>query len=713
MKRFFLCFFLSCPVISSFAGEGLWIPLLLENRTISDMQSAGLRLSAEDIYSINKACLKDAVVMFGKGCTGELISPEGLLITNHHCGYGRIQAHSTVDKNYLTDGFWAGSRDQELPNPGLTVSFLVRIEDVTDNVLQGTSDDMTDKERAAIVDRNSAALIDSAIRGTHYDAEVESFFFGIDYYLFVYEVFSDIRLVGSPPSSIGAFGGETDNWVWPRHRGDFSLFRIYAGKNNEPSPYDSSNVPYKPKKFLAISTKGIRDGDFTMVMGYPAHTDEYLYSEGLEIIAHDILPAKIKMREERLRIMKEEMAKSPVLKLQYANKYEGTSNAWKKWKGVVEGIRRTGAIDEKKRQEKKLTDSISSGTAVSSYFTPVMQQLNDFYSRNKAGIIAADLGYEVLSSCELANFVSDFYTRTLPALYDTNGYALTKAKLRTLADNFNKTVSPDIDRKTMPCLLDIYCKSTDATYHPGIYNTIQDRFKGNAKDYVNRMFEKSIFTHPRKLDRFINNLSVHSAKRLLADPAICFYESFSDMLLAYYNTSDSLDFVVQHLYRDYLKGLMKFDTNRILYPDANFTMRISYGKIEGYQTADAIDYLYYTTTKGLLEKENPDVADYLLDGKLKKIIESKDFGSYAVDSVMPVCFVASNHTSGGNSGSPVLDAYGRLIGINFDRNWEGTISDYRFDPAVCRNISLDMRYVLFIIDKYAGATNIMRELILD
>jgi Peptidase S46 len=713
MIKFFFPLIFSWMSLFSFAGEGMWIPLLLENRTIADMQAAGLKLSAADIYSINQACLKDAVVMFGKNCTGELISPEGLLITNHHCGYGRIQAHSTVEKDYLTDGFWAQSRSEELPNPGLTVSFLVRMEDVTEKALLGVTPDMPEGQREEIVNKNSREIIAKAVKDTHYEAGIESFFFGSDYYLFVYEVFEDVRLVGAPPSAIGKFGGDTDNWIWPRHTGDFCLFRVYAGKDNKPAPYDTANIPYRPKKYLTISAQGVHEGDFTMVIGYPANTDEYLYSGGLELITREILPVKVKMREERLGIMQEEMAKSPAVKLQYAEKYQGTANAWKKWIGVIEGVQRTKAIYEKRKQESMFTDTALTDTCRTKYFKPVLLRLHDFYSANGIGIAASELGHEALNSFEMASFASNFDNKVMMAGHDTGDLPVVKDQLRKMTDGFFKKVDLTIDRRTMESILGIYFASVDPLYFPGIYNTIRDRFDGDANGYVEWLFHKSIFTHQEKLNRSIDNLSARSVKKILSDPASLFYRSFAEALTSYYPVADSLNLVLQRLYRDYLRGLMATDTNRVYYPDANFTMRVTFGKVEGYKAADAVTYDYHTTATGILEKENPEIDDYKVDEKLRQILEKKDFGRYGQNATLPVCFIASNHTSGGNSGSPVLDKEGRLIGINFDRNWEGTVSDFEYDPAVCRNISLDIRYVLFLIDKYAGASNIMQELTIE
>ncbi|OFY53209.1 MAG: hypothetical protein A2Y87_02785, partial [Bacteroidetes bacterium RBG_13_46_8] len=573
-----------------------------------------------DIYSINQACLKDAVVLFGRGCTGEVISPGGLLITNHHCGYGRIQAHSTVEKDYLTDGFWAYSRSQELPNPGLTVSFLVRIEDVTEKALEGVRQDMTEQQRDEVVDRNSGEIIADAVKNTHYKAEIESFFFGSDYFLFVYEVFEDIRLVGAPPSSIGKFGGDTDNWVWPRHTGDFSLFRIYAGKDNKPAPFDTANIPYRPRKYLTISAQGVREGDFTMIMGYPANTEEYLHSGGLEMITADMLPAKIEMRDERLRIMKEEMSKSPEVRIQYADEYQGAANSWKKWMGIIDGVQRTDAVNKKIRHELMLTDTALNDTCTTQYFKTVIRRLDDYYSENKTGLTASNLGHEALSSFEMALFASEFDRKALMTRFDTCDYPAVKDQLKSLADGFYKKVNLTIERRIMSSVLEIYFASVDPLYFPGIYKTIQDRFGGDINSYVEWMFRKSLFADSGKLNRIIDNLSARSLKKLLSDPASLFYQSFSDALVSYYPVADSLELELQRLYRDYLSGLKAIDTGRVYYPDANFTMRVSFGKVEGYEPADAIAYDYQTTVTGILEKEDPDISDYKVDEKLRLII---------------------------------------------------------------------------------------------
>jgi hypothetical protein len=712
LKRFLVLLMtvIIAPTLS--AGEGMWNLLLLDSLNYIDMQEKGLRLKPEEIYSLNQASLKDAVVIFGKGCTGEVISPEGLVITNHHCGYSRIQAHSTVQNDYLTNGFWAGSKTEELSNPGLEVSFLVRIEDVTGKILTDIPDSLPESLRNTLVSKKVTLLEQEAIAGTHYEAEIKAFFFGRSYYLFVYEVFTDVRLVGAPPEAIGRFGGDTDNWVWPRHTGDFSLFRIYADKNNNPAPFSPDNVPYKPKKYLNISVDGVREGDFTMVLGYPGRTDEYLTSFGLRMIAQKSLPAKIEMRTLRLAALEEEMAKGPEARLRYTGRYVSVSNAWKKWIGVIKGVERSNALKRKEDFEQEFDQWAERHAEDPAGYASLMETFQAAYTLYEPLYLSNDLGNELLNSLELSDMVDDIQSRFYSMEDSSSQYK--KIALQNIIQSgrsFFKSGAVVIDHRIMARLMEIYAKNVLPEFYPDFYKQIINDFRGDYKAYNDHIFDQSIFTDSMRYMRLFAKSPEAIRKKLENDPLVIFYRDFSRILmLEVHKKMDNLNLVLNRLYRNYLSGMIMLDTSRILYPDANFTMRLAYGKVEGYQTSDAVHYRFFTTLGGVMEKEDPEVADYHVPEKLKDLFRSRDFGPYASNGLLPVCFIASNHTSGGNSGSPVFNAEGSLIGVNFDRNWEGTVSDYAYDPAICRNITLDIRYVLFVIDKVAEADWLLNEL---
>ena len=482
-------------ILPAWPGEGMWIPLEIDSVKLKEMQQNGFMLGPGEIYSHYHPSLKDAVVIFGGGCTGEVISPEGLVLTNHHCGYSRIQSHSTVEHNYLSDGFWAPTRGEELPNPGLTVTFLVRMEDVTRLVLAGVDDSLSEPERNRKILENVDMIEKNAQGDSHYSIQVKSFYFGRSYYLFVYEVFKDVRLVGAPPESIGRFGGDTDNWIWPRHSGDFSLFRIYAGKDNLPAEYSPDNVPYKPRKFLSISLEGVRDGDFTMVLGYPAHTDEYLTSQGLSLIADKSLPAKIEMRQIRLDAMRDEMKKSPESRLRYAAKYVSVSNSWKKWIGVRKGIVRSDAVNARKNKEEQFNRWAAGPPEKDSEYASLLDKFEQTYDQYEPVFLAYDLGNELMNSIEsfsLTNtFLSKYYT-----LVDSSRAYLNPVieKLRITGLNFFRTGALEIDKQILPELLRIYAMNTAVRYHPAVYNTIRDQFQNDYQAYIDKVFRKSYFT---------------------------------------------------------------------------------------------------------------------------------------------------------------------------------------------------------------------------
>lgn len=709
MLRTFLVLILSGLFTVLFAGEGMWIPLLLDSLNHQDMKEKGLRLSAEEIYSADQASLKDAVVIFGNGCTGEVISPEGLVITNHHCGYSRIQSHSTVEKNYLADGFWASSKQEELPNPGLTVSFLVRIEDVTAQVLNGVSSTMSEEQRRQKTMENIVSVRNKTELNTHYHAEIKPFFYGKEYYMFIYEVFRDVRLVGAPPETVGNFGGDTDNWIWPRHTGDFSLFRIYADKNNNPADYSPENVPYKPKKYLNISVGGIKEGDFTMILGYPGRTEQYLISDALQMIAGTSLPAKVAMRTARLDVIQEIMDRGPEYKLRYASKHKNISNSWKRWIGVTRGVDRASVIENKRRSEQEFIQWASGKPEYESLFSSFGAMFKEYAPL----YILNDLGGEFLSSMELLTIADRTQLRVF-SMQDSSEAGKEKSiqDLKRFGSRFFKTNAVEIDRKTFPQLLRIFAEYTDVNLHPDFYKKIESSYGNNYEAFVTDMFNTSIFTDSTRYLRTLNKSYKTIIQAVMRDPLMTIYRDFSILLTrtGAREKLDSLDSEMQRFYRKYITGLMAMESDRVFYPDANFSMRLTYGKVEGYKPVDAVYYNYYSTINGIIEKEDPEIPDYKVPGKLKELHSNGDFGSYLQDGALPVCFIASNHTSGGNSGSPVLDADGNLIGINFDRNWEGTVSDYAYDPLVCRNISLDIRYVLFIIDKLADADWILNEL---
>ena len=626
------------------ADEGMWLPALISQR-IEDMQAKGFKLSAEDIYSVNQASLKDAVVLFGSGCTGELVSDEGLLFTNHHCGYGYIQKHSSVEHDYLKDGFWALSRSQELPNPGLTVRFLERMEDVTALVLKGYKPGkMDEQDRAKIVRKNSDKLKELAVKeGNGLKASVEALYYGNQYFLFVFREYTDVRLVGAPPSSIGKFGGETDNWMWPRHTGDFSIFRIYAGKDNLPAEYSEDNVPYVPKKSLKISLAGVKEGDFTFV------TQEYVHSEAVKYIAEVSDPQKIALRTTRLQIMKKYMDQSQVVRIQYSSKYAGVANAWKKWQGEEKGLKKMRTVATKQAYEARFRE-----WARGTEYQDLLDNLAYVYEERNALYRAYEYYNETVRSIERLRMVSG-------RPFDRKDYY------------------QPIDEETFVALMEAFDKNLDDAYKPAYF--LQKRAEYDSFD----AWKDDVFASDEEAKALSDALDA-----FFAGPIVSKVRSLNESL--------------QLLYRDYMRAQMAFEPNKAFYPDANLTLRVAYGHVEGYRPADAIYYHPVSTLRGIIEKDNPDIFDYNIPQTLRDIYAQGGHEN------QPVCFLATNHTTGGNSGSPVLNAEGNLIGINFDRVWEGTLSDLAFDPDVCRNISLDVRYILFIIKEIGHADYLLDEM---
>lgn len=680
------------------ADEGMWLPSLISER-IGDMQSKGFRLSAEDIYSVNQASLKDAVVLFGRGCTGEVVSAEGLLLTNHHCGYSQIQKHSSVEHDYLRDGFWALTRKEELPNKGLTVSFLERMEDVTSQVLEGVTTALTETKRDSIVKANTVRLVKEATsEGRGLRATVESLYYGNQYFLFLYREYSDVRLVGAPPSSIGKFGGDTDNWMWPRHTGDFSIFRIYADKDNNPAEFSEDNVPYTPKKFFKISLGGVQEGDFTFVYGFPGRTQEYIMSEGVRYVSEVSDPAKIALRTMRLDIQRKYMSQSQKVRIQYSSKNAGVANAWKKWQGEMKGINRLGTVEAKREYEKRFAD-----WAAGTEYSTILPRLDSLYKALEPYTFAKEYYSETAATVELCRFAASMAQEI--ARGDNESAA-------SMSEAFFKDYCLPIDKESFVATMSAFVKDVPVEFHPEYMEGELARY-GSVGKWADALFGESVFADAEKVAK----LEAADSLVMRSDPAVRFANEFrkwygSDV----YPYERRLNQEITLLYRDYMRGQMAFEPEKSFFPDANLTLRVAYGSIAGYSPADGVYYEPVSTLEGIMEKDNPEIFDYNIPQRLRDIYAAKDYGQWAITmangkKTVPVCFIATNHTSGGNSGSPVINKDGNLIGLNFDRVWEGTMSDIVFDPDYCRNISLDIRYVLFTIDKLAGADHLLKEMV--
>lgn len=692
MKRFTLFALLSLICTVSRADEGMWLPALISER-IGDMQSKGFELSAEDIYSINQASLKDAVVLFGRGCTGELISSQGLLLTNHHCGYGQIQQHSSVEHDYLRDGFWAMSMEEELLNEGLTVSFLDRMEDVTDKVLKGLKEGMTEAQRIKLVKKNSEKLIKNATAASPaLRASVEALYYGNKYYMFVYRVFSDVRLVGAPPSSIGKFGGDTDNWVWPRHTGDFSIFRIYADKDNNPAAYSKDNVPYTPKKYFHIAASGASEGDFTFIYGFPGSTREYIMSEEVRYIAELSNPHKIALRTMRLDIQKRHMSADQAVRIQYSSKNANVANAWKKWQGEMKGINRLRTVERKREYESRFKAWAAGGE-----YEGLVEKLASLYGELEPYMFAYEYYLESARTVELVRFAENM----LAEASGGDAAAVTAA----IAAFFKDYYLP-IDKESFVAVMNAYRANVPDGFRPAYFEERLSEY-GSVEAWADVLFGTSVFADRGKLE----SMSPAEIAALTDDPAVVFGREFALWMDA--NVRGEvvrLNREITLVNRDYMRGQMEFEPQKQFYPDANLTLRVAYGKVQGYSPSDGIYYQPFSTIQGIIEKDNPEIFDYNIPQQFRDVIASGDYGRWGMDGKVPVCFIATNHTTGGNSGSPVINARGELMGINFDRVWEGTMSDIEFDPDFCRNISLDIRYVLFVIDRIGNAGHLIEEM---
>ena len=706
MKRLLLSLAILLTSAMAFAGEGMWIPMLLQYNE-KEMQEMGMRITADDIYSINHSSLKDAIVLFGGGCTGEIVSDYGLLLTNHHCGFDYIQKHSSVEHDYLTDGFWAMDRSQELPCPGLSVIFLREMRDVTEKVLFNVTDDMTEEDRQATINENIKKITAEVEKQTTYKVSIKPYFLGNEYYLLLNEVYTDVRLVGCPPSNIGKFGGDTDNWVWPRHTGDFSVFRVYADPDGHPADYSASNIPYRPAKHLEISLKGADEGDFAFVFGYPARTSEYLPAVAVDQEANVIDPIAVRLRGEILDIYNTYQEQDKKVRIQYASKHAGLGNGWKKWMGVTEGINHFRGVQKKRYYEESFQEW-ALGARNRYMYIDLLKNFEQKYKELEPYRVA----YTYLSNAGLNIEIFDFagnFNKLSQVTKETPQEEIDKmiTGLKKATENFFKDYYQPIDREVARTMLKEYLEHQPADFRPGFLNEIKD-----VDAYVEQLFEKSLFADKDKVMEFLESFKPSKVKKLQKDPALLAYQS----MIGFYRDEVNpkmgpINKEIDRMQRIYMKGQMAMEPEKRFSPDANFTLRVTYGKVEGFKPQDGKNFRHYTTLEGIMEKENPDVYDYVVEPKLKALYNSKDYGRYAdKDGTMHVAFTASVHTTGGNSGSPILNADGQLLGLNFDRCWEGTMSDLVYDPNICRNISVDIRYVLFIIDKFAGAKHLVNEM---
>jgi hypothetical protein len=708
---------IACLLFVTFlrAEEGMWLPIFLESLNEKQMRALGMKISAKDIYSINKGSLKDAIVSFGGFCTGEIISSKGLVLTNHHCGFDAIQNHSTLDHNYIRDGFWAKNNGEELANPDLFVTFIVRIEDVTKKILTGITPGATESERQSQVDKNSAELIRSLKKETYQSALVKPFYEGNQYFLFVTETYYDIRLVGAPPSAIGNFGKDSDNWMWPRHNADFSMFRIYADRNNKPAAYSPDNVPYVPKRSLSVSIDGITENDFTMVFGFPGKTTEYLFSGAVDQVVKVNDPAKIKIRDKALSIMDGFMRSDEQLKIQYAAKYASISNAWKKWQGEVLGLTRSGAVAKKKNYEATFQSRVEANAQWKLNYGSLLHELEAAYQSIKSLALARDYYLEITSKIEMLAIAAQLNS-LLRAYERGSDQAYTEQLSRvkeTLTAIFNE-YSTRVDRKLFSALMDLYVKDQPAGFiSPSVSKLYRaEDSNGPLKDAETAFYDNGVIVNKERLfAEYLAKDPKQAVELIKNDPAVkLFMEMANTYSMNVAAKLNPLQNQLNQLQRKYMQAQMEVMKERKFYPDANSTLRVTYGNVKGYEARDAVRYGIHSYLDGVIEKYIPGDYEFDVPERLRQLYAQKDYGIYGEGNKMPVCFIASNHTTGGNSGSPALDAYGNLVGLNFDRVWEGTMSDINYDASICRNIMVDIRYVLFIIDKYAGAGHLIREM---
>ncbi len=710
MRRLNVLLLLTVLIVGkAIADEGMWLPSLIHKINIDEMQEMGLELSAEDIYSINNSSLKDAVVALDRGsCTAELVSGKGLLLTNHHCAFGEIQSHSSVENDYLRDGFWAMSYEDELPNPGKTVTFLKSIEDVTDAVLADVTGEMSEEERKQKINEVADELEDEAKGDTHYETYVRSFFNSNRYYLFVTETFRDVRLVGAPPQALGKFGGDTDNWMWPRHTNDFAMFRVYCGPDGKPARYSEDNVPYEPEHFLPVSLKGIEEGDFAMIMGYPGSTNRYKTSYGVNYTMKVTNPVRVKVREKKLDILNDYMSSSQKARIQYASKYARSSNYYKYSIGQNRGLKNLEVISKKKKLEDEFTRWVNSDPQRRGKYGKALEYIADTYSEledNKAREYMAEAmirGPEIFMFAYRANSLFRVLDDDEP---NEQRIKMVTERIKGSLDRFYKDYHAPTDQKVVAALLELYAENNDARFYPDFFEKATR--KGFGK-YTDKMFRKSMFPEREELEEFLDDPSLKDLKK---DWVFQAARDIFDKYREIGELASQKDDQLMKGRRLFVAGLMEMQEDKHFYPDANSTMRLTYGKVLDYEPRDGVIYKYYTTTDGYLEKEIPGDDEFHVPERMKEMLLAEDFGRYAdEDGNLHACFITNNDITGGNSGSPVINGNGELIGIAFDGNWEAMSGDIAFEPELQRCINVDIRFVLWVIDKYAGATHLIDEM---
>ena len=701
MKYLKILFLFTALQITAQQG-GMWIPSLLEGMNETEMINLGSKMTARDIYDVNNASLKDAIIHFNGGCTGEIISNQGLILTNHHCGYGAIQSHSSVENDYLNDGFWAANSENELANPNMFVTFIKRIDDVSAQVFDGITKQLSAKEKQAKIEANIHQIKKNATKETWQEIKVKAFYKGNQYLLFVTETFNDIRLVGAPPSSIGKFGSDTDNWMWPRHTGDFSLFRIYADKNNKPAEYNKDNIPYTPKHFLPVSLDGVAEDDFTLVFGFPGSTNEYLPAIAIDQMVNTVNPAKIEIRDEALQIVDKYMRADTKIKIQYASKYARIANYWKKWIGENQGIEKSNAIAKKKELEKIFQSKVQDKEE----YNAVLGKFNQLYTQIDSVALARAYWIEVVyRNVELLNTSVNLFQFERKILKNPTSFKEERTKLLNRYASFYKNYNATVDRDVFEKLIALYIEKSPNTY---LSNTLKT---AKVKELSSTIYNTSKLTQLKGFESLLAGSQKEVLEKINADAGYQLGKELSTVFYKKINPDfNTLNTQIQEVQKIYMKALMETFPDERFFPDANSTLRVTYGKVSGYAPKDAVYYQPVSYLKGVIEKSIPGDYEFDVPSKLIDLYNKKDFGAYAENGKMPVNFIGTNHTTGGNSGSPVIDAHGNLIGLNFDRVWEGTMSDYNYDPAICRNIMVDARYILFIIDKYAGAERLIQEM---